>query len=219
MATFNPWAAQFLRPDALTLVEDITSDSRMDDDLRADLLQRYHARGAVFAPLVVGGHWIGSITAFYREPTTFPEVEVRRLTALSGQAAVVVQGLRQLRDIQARARREALIREITGKIRASTDLETILQTTVTEVSRALGTSHGAIRLGTEESLEIGDSRKPSETSPPDLVSASSAEDLPESRGELHHQADASPGNGVDAPQQEAQQEPTPPSRVGKGGQE
>jgi GAF domain-containing protein len=196
MATFSTWAAQFLRPDALTLFEDIASDSRIDDDLRADLLQRYQARGAVFAPLVVGGQWIGSITAFYQEPTTFPEVEVRRLTALSGQAAVVVQGLRHLREIQARARREALIREITGKIRASTDLETILKTTVTEVSRALGTSHGAIRL-----------------------SASSAEDLPESRGELHQQTDASPGNGVDAPQQEAQQEPTPPSRLGKGGQE
>jgi GAF domain-containing protein len=219
MATFSPWAAQFLRPDVLTLFEDIASDSRIDDDLRADLLQRYQARGAVFAPLVVGGQWIGSITAFYQEPTTFPEVEVRRLTALSGQAAVVVQGLRHLREIQARARREALIREITGKIRASTDLETILKTTVTEVSRALGTSHGAIRLGAEEFLEIGDSRKPSETSPPDLASASSAEDLPESRGELHQQTDASPGNGVDAPQQEAQQEPTPPSRLGKGGQE
>jgi GAF domain-containing protein len=219
-ATFSPWTAQLMRPDALTLVEDITSDTRMDDDLRADLLQRYDAIGAVFAPLVVGGQWIGSIRAFYREPTTFPEAEVRRLTALSGQAAVVVQGLRQLQEIRARARREALIREITGKIRASTDLDTILQTTITEVSRALGTSHGAIRLGTNESPQMVNSRESSETLPSDLAPASSDEDPAEDQQqELHRQTNASRDNGVDLPQQEPEQEPTSTSRVGKGGQE
>ena len=60
-----------------------------------------------------------------------------------------------LQEIQARARREALIRDITSKIRATTDLDTILQTTVAEVSKALGTSHGAIRLGVEESRGEG----------------------------------------------------------------
>jgi GAF domain-containing protein len=219
IAAFSPGMAQFLRPDELTMVEDISSDSRMDDDLRADLLQRYQARAAVFAPLVVGGQWIGGITAFYQEPTVFPEAEVRRLTALSGQAAVVVQGLRHLQEIQARARREALIREITGKIRASTDLETILQTTVTEVSRALGTSHGAIRLGTEEPPQTGEDRKPPETFSPDLLSAPSEEDVGQSRGEGRRQTGSSSGNGLDAAQPEAQQEKTPPSQAGQGGQE
>jgi GAF domain-containing protein len=173
--------------------------------------------------LVAGGQWVGNISAFYQEPTTFPEAEIRRLTALSGQAAVVVQGLRQLGEIQARARREALIREITGKIRASTNLDTILQTTVTEVSRALGTSHGAIRLGTEESLEMRNSHRPSETSPPDLAPASSAEDVAESRQELHHPTDDVRGDGADEPGQKPQrktaQEPTSPSSMDKGGQE
>lgn len=142
-----PSVAQLLRPDAPTLIEDVAAVPHLDDNTRALYQERFGAKSMIFVPLVIAGQWIGYIHAIYQEPTIFPEAEVRRLTALSGQAAVVVQGLRQLQEIQARARREALIREITDKIRASTNLDTILQTTVTEVSRALGTAHGAIRLG------------------------------------------------------------------------
>jgi GAF domain-containing protein len=149
MSTFGPWAAQLLRPDALTLLEDIASDSRIDGDLRADLIHRFGAKSAVFAPLVAGGQWIGNISAFYQEPSTFPEVEIRRLTALSGQAAAVVQGVRQLQEIQARARREALIREIGTKVSSSMDLKTVLQTTVRELSQALGASQAIINIRTQ----------------------------------------------------------------------
>jgi GAF domain-containing protein len=150
-----PSAAQFLRPDLPTLVEDVVGDPRLDDHTRALFLERFGAKSTIFVPLVAGGQWIGFVNAIYQEPTSFPETEVRRLIAISNQAAVAVQGLRQLQEIRARARREALIREITGKIRATTDLDTILQTTVAEVSKALGTSHGAIRLGVEESRGEG----------------------------------------------------------------
>jgi GAF domain-containing protein len=145
-----PSADQFLRPDLPTLIEDVVGDPRLDDHTRALYLDRFGAKSTIFVPLVVGGQWIGFVNAIYQEATTFPAMEVRRLIAISNQAAVAVQGLRQLQEIQARARREALIREITGKIRATTDLDTILQTTVAEVSKALGTSHGAIRLGVAE---------------------------------------------------------------------
>jgi GAF domain-containing protein len=161
----------------------------MDDQARDLYLQRFGAKSTIFIPLVVGGQWIGFINGIYQQATTFPEPEVRRLMGLSGQAAAVIQGLRQLQEIQARARREALIRTITGKIRATTDLETILQTTVTEVSRALGTSHAAIHLGSH-----------------------APEEYKESLGSEH-------GNGADAPANQSQPNPpSPPQLAEKGGQ-
>jgi GAF domain-containing protein len=145
-----PSAVQLLRPDQPTLIEDVVGDPRLDEYARALYRDRFGAKSTIFVPLVVAGQWIGFVNSIYQEATAFPGTEVRRLVAISNQAAVAVQGLRQLQEIQARARREALIREITGKIRATTDLDTILKTTVSEVSKALGTSHGAIRLGVEE---------------------------------------------------------------------
>jgi GAF domain-containing protein len=206
-----PSAAQLLRLDVPTLIEDVVNDARLDDNTRTFYLERFDGKSMLFAPLVVGGQWIGYISAIYREPTTFLDAEVRRLTSLSGQAAVVVQGLRQLHEIQARARREVLIREITGKIRASTDLETILKTTVSEVSGALGTSHGAIRLGTPERVEEGNSRELSQLSSSELAASSTVKDGAQERQEPNNPATASP--------QQSQQGSASPSQVGKGGQE
>ncbi len=209
-----PSAADLLRPDTPTIIEDVAGDPRLDDNARA-LLEQAGAKSILFAPLVVGGQWIGHINATYLEQTTFPKAEVRRLAAISGQAAVVVQGLRQLQEIQSRARREALIREITGKIRTSTDLETILQTTVTEMSRALGTSHGAIRLDTGNSAATEGDLESSEASP----SSYSARDLEEKRKKPRELVTTGRGNGADAPGNQLQRGSPSPPHVGKGGQE
>jgi GAF domain-containing protein/HAMP domain-containing protein len=218
LATF-PSAAQLLHSDTPTLIEDVASDPRLDDEARSLYLERLGAESAIFVPLVVGGQWIGYINATYRYLTSFPEPETRRLMAISGQAAVAVQNLRQLQQIQARARREALIREITGKIRGSIDLDTILQTTLTEVTKALGTSHGAIRLGTEESLKAdGDQKSSSSTASP-LLPSSPDGDLAE-RGRGSQRSAASRGGEADVPPDQRQQVPTSqPGVAGEGDQE
>jgi GAF domain-containing protein/HAMP domain-containing protein len=191
-------ATQLLHPDAPTLIEDIAGDPRLDDDARALYLERFGAKSAIFVPLLVGGQWVGYIDATYQQPTGFPEAETRRLMAISGQAAVSVQNLRQLQQIQARARREALIREITGKIRTSIDLDTILQTTLTEVTRALGTSHGAIRLGPEESVKADGGQEPASSTASPLLPSSPDEDLAEIRRKRRRSA-VSRGDEADAP--------------------
>ena len=45
-------------------------------------------------------------------------------------------------------RRERVLFEISDKIRRTTDMETILTTTVSELTRAVGASSARIRLGT-----------------------------------------------------------------------
>jgi GAF domain-containing protein len=63
--------------------------------------------------------------------------------------------MRLLEETRRRAQREQVIREITTKMRGSTDLDTILQTTIQELAKALGTSRTFVQLSTS-SESVGD---------------------------------------------------------------
>ncbi len=143
-----PSARHLLSPDHPTLITDIATDPRLDENARYLYLQVFQGRSTIFVPLTVAGEWIGYVNAIYTQPTEFPEAEVRHLMSLAGQAAVLVQNLRRLQEIEARARREALIREIGAKVSRSIDLETVLQTAVRELGQALGVQQAFIRMGT-----------------------------------------------------------------------
>jgi len=71
---------------------------------------------------------------------------------MADQLATAIENARLFEQEQRHARRERLIREVTARIRGAADVESILQTTVQEVSKALGASHGLVRLGTEAEL-------------------------------------------------------------------
>ncbi|MBT3712318.1 MAG: hypothetical protein HOG15_03095 [Anaerolineae bacterium] len=47
-----------------------------------------------------------------------------------------------------------MLREITGKIRRSTNVQTILATTATEISKAVGAQHAQIKVAVGEDSEI-----------------------------------------------------------------
>lgn len=104
-------------------------------------------------PMLIGERTIGVIALqSYTTPRLFNEHHRDLLSAIANQAAIAIQNANLFEQAQARARRERLIREITDKIRGKTDLDAILQTTVTELGKALATSRAAIRLGTENEL-------------------------------------------------------------------
>jgi GAF domain-containing protein len=146
-----PWVWQYLRSDAPTIIEDIAAETEVDERARKLYLEQFGAQSTIVAPLVVGGRWLGYVDAFYSEPTEFAEGQVRRLMALAGQAAITVQSLRQLEQIEARARREQTLREITTRVRASVDPEVIMRTAARELGTALGRP-AFVRLGTAEEL-------------------------------------------------------------------
>lgn len=100
----------------------------------------------IFAPLSAGGSWIGQIAASFQEEIACDESQLRRLGSLAGQAAVAVQNIHQLREIQARAQHEALSREIGAEISSSIDLETVLKTTARSIGHALGAAQVVVRM-------------------------------------------------------------------------
>ncbi len=149
--------ALFPDPDAPqpAIIEDVAHDPRLDENLRALYLHRFQASSTIFIPLIAGGRWVGYVNAIYPEHKTFPEMGVRRLVSLAGQAAVVVQNIRQLRAIEARARREQLIRQITERIQQAPDVEGVLQAAVRELGRTFGTARNVIqfRVPTQQQAE------------------------------------------------------------------
>jgi len=146
-----PSASRLLQPDRLTIITDIETDPRLDEKTRALYLEQFGVRSTIAVPLVVGGQWLGFIDGLFSKAVELPESELRRLAALAGQAAVIIQNLRQLAETQARARREQLLREITARVRGLTDPDTLARAAVRELGTALGRPV-FIRLGSAEEL-------------------------------------------------------------------
>ena len=149
-------ASDLFYPDRPTIITDTESDPRLDEGVRARYAEQYGIRSILIAPLIVSGQWIGYVDALFAEKTDFSEAEVRRLSVLAGQAAIVVQNVRQLEETRARASHEQILREITARMRGFADPETLARTAVRELGTALGRPV-FIRLGTVEEL----SRPPS----------------------------------------------------------
>ena len=60
------------------------------------------------------------------------------LTAVASQAAIAIENARLFDQVQARAKREQILREITAQVRGKADVDTIMRTAAEEVGRALG---------------------------------------------------------------------------------
>jgi PAS domain S-box-containing protein len=112
-------------------------------------------QAALVAPISLRGEVIGALGLHETEnKRRWTDDEIALIEAVADQMALAIENARLFEQTQSRAVRERLIREITDRIRGAVDVESILQTTVQEVGRALGTSHGLVRLGTE--IELGD---------------------------------------------------------------
>ncbi len=99
-----PSADHTLKPDETTVWEDV-NDPNLDieDHTRQLFASNFEANAVIFAPMVVGGLWIGYINVMFKDKTTFSEPEIRRLASISGQAAVAVSNRQLLANTQERA--------------------------------------------------------------------------------------------------------------------
>jgi len=126
-------------------ISDVAADERLKDMAREMLLAL--GRSMAVFPLVAGGQWIGWVTVMSAEPVRMTEEQIRQVQSLMGQAAAVVQSLHLLEETQQRARYEATLRQVTSRVRASTDPDAVLRTAAREVGSLLG-RNVVIRLGT-----------------------------------------------------------------------
>ncbi len=97
-------------------------------------------------PLKIGDQVIGVLDVRQESPHVFDDEEVGVLETLADQLAVAVQNARLFRETLRRAEREQAVVEVTSRIRASRDVESMLRTAVQEMRTRLGARRGVVRL-------------------------------------------------------------------------
>jgi GAF domain-containing protein/HAMP domain-containing protein len=108
---------------------------------------------ALFAPIFVAGHAIGTINVSSKQAEKFDSRDENLLLQIASLVGSSIENMRLLQNEQARAQREQLLREIATKVRSSSDVDTIMRTAVTEIGRALGRT-AIVSLNKQSSSEV-----------------------------------------------------------------
>ena len=143
---YDQTAVRPVSPDRLALPAE---ESEVPQDVVVRSLP--DGRFLLLAPVQVGGQTIGVLSFEARREWTRDEVNL--VAAAVQQMGLALENARLLEETRLRAEQERLVAEITTRVRASPNLETILQTAVRELGVALDTDRTAVRL---MSLEYSD---------------------------------------------------------------
>ncbi len=107
-----------------------------------------NTRSEMAIPLLYRSELLGVLNVESEQLSAYAENDEELLGTLGGSLAAIIANARLLEQIRAQAERERVLFEISDKIRRTTDMQTILATTASELTRALGASSARIRLGT-----------------------------------------------------------------------
>jgi PAS domain S-box-containing protein len=113
-------------------------------------------QNAIVAPLTLRGEVIGALGL--QEPEggrEWTEEDIALVESVAEQLALAIENARLLEETQRRAQRDRMVADITSKVRASSDIETILQTAVRELGAAMDTDRARVQLKAE-SKKTGD---------------------------------------------------------------
>jgi GAF domain-containing protein len=106
-----------------------------------------NTRSEMAIPLLYRSELLGVLNVESEQLSAYAENDEELLGTLGGSLAAIIANARLLEQIRAQAERERILFEITDKIRRTTDMETILATTVSELTRAVGANRARIRVG------------------------------------------------------------------------
>ena len=100
-------------------------------------------------PLISRDEVIGALTVQSVVRGAFSAEDITVLQTMADQLANAIGNARLYEATETAARREAIIREISGKIRSATTVDDIMKTTVSELSKVLGAARGGITLSVD----------------------------------------------------------------------
>ena len=125
---------------------------RIDDvTLEARYIQvSANTRSELALPLIFRNDILGVLNVESEQIAAYTENDEEMLGTLAGSLAAIIANARLVEQIRKQAERERLLFEITSKIRRSTDMQTILSTTINEIQRAIGARRARVTLGTKK---------------------------------------------------------------------
>jgi sigma-B regulation protein RsbU (phosphoserine phosphatase) len=106
-----------------------------------------NTRSEMAIPLLYRSELLGVLNVESEQVAAYAENDEELLGTLGGSLAAIIANARLLEQIRAQAERERILFEISDKIRRTTDMQTILATTASELTRALGANSAKIKLG------------------------------------------------------------------------
>lgn len=131
------WVAAHRKP---LRINDITQDTRY-------IQISSNTRSELALPLIFRNDVLGVLNVESEQVGAYNENDEEMLGTLAGSLAAIIANARLVEQIRKQAERERLLYEITSKIRRSTDVQTILATTINEISRATGARRTQISVG------------------------------------------------------------------------
>jgi len=112
-----------------------------------------NTRSEMAVPLIYRSELLGVLNVESEQLSAYTETDEELLGTLGGSLAAIIANARLLEQIRAQAERERVLFEISDKIRRTTDMQTILTTTVSELTRAVGANRAHIQVGINSSAE------------------------------------------------------------------
>jgi GAF domain-containing protein/HAMP domain-containing protein len=106
----------------------------------------------VAVPVIYATRLIGVLLAENNSPAAFDENDQEVLTTLAGNLASIISNIRLVDQIRLQVERQRQLYEITSKIRQSTDIDTIMKTSVMEICNALNLRKASIELSPNREL-------------------------------------------------------------------
>lgn len=130
------WVAQHRRP---LRVNDVAEDPRY-------IRISPNTRSELAVPLIYRNELLGVLNVESEQLDAYTENDEEMLGTLGGSLAAIIANARLLEQIRMQAERDRQVYEITGKIRRSTDIESILTTTASELTKIVGARHTRIQI-------------------------------------------------------------------------
>lgn len=145
-----PLTGEVLRQGRLATVR---VDDPNADPAEVALMKTFDLKSLIMVPLVFQGRVVGLIELHDEQVCRdFSEQQIRMVEALSAQATLVIEMSALIEQNQKAASNERMINQITSKFQQTLDLESVLTTTITELSKALKLEEATIALGAEETF-------------------------------------------------------------------
>ncbi|HCR72528.1 MAG TPA: hypothetical protein DIW23_13870, partial [Anaerolineae bacterium] len=140
------WVAAHKRP---LRIRDVSEDPRY-------IQFSPNTRSELAVPLIYRNEVLGVLNVESEQVDAYTENDEEMLGTLGGSLAAVIANARLFEQIRAQSERERLVYDVTSKIRRSTDIQSILMTTASEITRVTGARFTKIEVKPSQNGEAKD---------------------------------------------------------------
>ena len=114
-----------------------------------------NTRSELAIPLIYRNEILGVLNVESEQIAAYNENDEEMLGTLAGSLAAIIANARLVEQVRSQAEYNRLIYEITSKIRRSTDMQTILTTTASELTKAVGARYTRIAIAPHDHPVLG----------------------------------------------------------------